>query len=285
MRYIYTSVFVFFFSFSFLISQVPNAGFETWANGDPVGWFTYDFLGDAVTQTSDSHSGSSAAKMQITDFFSTPLPPILISGQFGVSEKFGSLTGYFKFIPINANQALSVTILLSKGSNYIGGGAWETFQATSAYTQFVVPIEYSTAEVPDSAYIQIAVFDSSGVGTGGIGAYAIVDDLSLGGPTDVKDNYTTVNSFELGQNYPNPFNPSTTIRYALPFESKVAITVYNLLGQEVATLVNDVKSSGYHEVVFNASSLSSGVYLYRINAVSSTGSKEFSSTKKLILLK
>ena len=91
--------------------------------------------------------------------------------------------------------------------------------------------------------------------------------------------------YSLEQNYPNPFNPSTTIRYALPFESKVAITVYNLLGQEVATLVNDVKSSGYHEILFNASELSSGVYLYRINAVSSVGSKEFSSTKKLILLK
>ena len=85
----------------------------------------------------------------------------------------------------------------------------------------------------------------------------------------------TPENFDLSQNYPNPFNPSTTIRYALPTESKVAISIFNLLGEEVATLVNDVQSSGYHEVVFNASELSSGVYLYRINAVSSTGSKDF----------
>ncbi len=91
--------------------------------------------------------------------------------------------------------------------------------------------------------------------------------------------------FELSQNYPNPFNPSTTIRYAVPVESNVSISIFNLLGQEITTLVNDVQLSGYHEVEFNAADLSSGVYLYRINAVSTTGSKEFSSTKKLILLK
>ena len=98
-------------------------------------------------------------------------------------------------------------------------------------------------------------------------------------------NGITPTEFELSQNYPNPFNPSTTIRYAVPNESKVSITVFNLLGQEVATLVNDVMSAGYHEVNFNASNISSGVYLYRINAVSSENSKEFTSTKKFILLK
>ena len=95
----------------------------------------------------------------------------------------------------------------------------------------------------------------------------------------------TPTDFELSQNYPNPFNPSTTIRYAIPNESKVSITVFNLLGQQVSTLVNDIQSAGYHEVEFNASELSSGVYLYRINAVSNIGSREFTSTKKFVLLK
>ncbi len=128
-----------------------------------------------------------------------------------------------------------------------------------------------------------------------IGAYSpyggtyLLDDITIGdstGFTGVEELAgITPTEFELSQNYPNPFNPSTTIRYALPTESKVSISIYNLLGQEITTLVNDVQSSGYHEVVFDASSLSSGVYLYRINAVSSAGSKQFSSTKKLILLK
>lgn len=115
------------------------------------------------------------------------------------------------------------------------------------------------------------------------------DDITIAdstGWTGVDElNGITPTEFELSQNYPNPFNPSTTIRYAVPNESKVSITVFNLLGQEVATLVNDVMSAGYHEVNFNASDISSGVYLYRINAVSSENSKEFTSTKKLILIK
>lgn len=128
-----------------------------------------------------------------------------------------------------------------------------------------------------------------------IGAYSpygntyLLDDITIGdstGYTGVEDLAgMTPTEFELNQNYPNPFNPSTTIRYAVPNESKVSISIFNLLGQEVATLVNDIKPAGYHEVQFNASALSSGVYLYRINAVSSVGSKEFASTKKFILLK
>ncbi|MFZ1280035.1 MAG: T9SS type A sorting domain-containing protein [Ignavibacteriaceae bacterium] len=117
----------------------------------------------------------------------------------------------------------------------------------------------------------------------------LLDDITIAdstGWTGVDDlNGVTPTEFELSQNYPNPFNPSTTIRYAIPNESKVSVSVFNLLGQEVATLVNDIQSAGYHEVIFNASQLSSGVYLYRINAISSTNSKEFTSTKKFILLK
>jgi hypothetical protein len=117
----------------------------------------------------------------------------------------------------------------------------------------------------------------------------LLDDITIAdstGWTGIEDFAgMTPTEFELSQNYPNPFNPSTTIRYAVPNESKVSISIFNLLGQEVATLVNDVQPAGYHEVNFNASELSSGVYLYRINAISSVGSKEFTSTKKFILLK
>ncbi len=85
--------------------------------------------------------------------------------------------------------------------------------------------------------------------------------------------------FALDQNYPNPFNPSTTIKYALPSESNVTLKVYNLLGQEVATLVNDVQKAGSYEATFNASTLASGVYVYRIQAGANV------ETKKMMLLK
>jgi subtilisin family serine protease len=87
------------------------------------------------------------------------------------------------------------------------------------------------------------------------------------------------NRFELYQNYPNPFNPSTTIRYDLPKQSRLKIVVYDILGREVATLVNEEKRAGSYTINFNASELASGVYFYQLQ----TG--EYSATKKLLLLK
>jgi hypothetical protein len=86
-------------------------------------------------------------------------------------------------------------------------------------------------------------------------------------------------SFALLQNYPNPFNPSTTISYSLPRQMKATLKIFNILGQEVATLVNEVQSPGAHSVNFNASKLASGVYIYRLQA------GEFSSSFKMVLMK
>jgi hypothetical protein len=86
-------------------------------------------------------------------------------------------------------------------------------------------------------------------------------------------------TFLLAQNYPNPFNPSTTIRYGLPQRSQVVLVVYNALGQEVATLARGEQEAGYHEVRFDASNLSSGVYFYRLTAGNVV------QTRKLLLLR
>jgi len=93
-------------------------------------------------------------------------------------------------------------------------------------------------------------------------------------------------SFELFQNYPNPFNPSTVISYQLPMSSEVKLVVFDVLGRELQTLVNTRQAAGRYDVPFNASSLSSGVYFYRLS-VSSRGSLAgaFAETKKMILMK
>ncbi|WP_295104057.1 T9SS type A sorting domain-containing protein, partial [uncultured Candidatus Kuenenia sp.] len=90
--------------------------------------------------------------------------------------------------------------------------------------------------------------------------------------------------YTLSQNYPNPFNPSTTINFSLAVDSKVSLKVFNVLGQEVASLLNGQMSAGSQKVSFDASSLNSGVYFYRLEADGIDGQK-FSSTKKMILTK
>ncbi|MFA5803478.1 MAG: T9SS type A sorting domain-containing protein [Melioribacteraceae bacterium] len=87
------------------------------------------------------------------------------------------------------------------------------------------------------------------------------------------------NNFHLSQNYPNPFNPSTKIKYSIPRQSFVNIKVYDLLGREVTTLVNEEKPSGNYEVEFYVSSLSNGIYFYRLQ------SGNFFNSKKMILIK
>ncbi|MEO8398365.1 MAG: T9SS type A sorting domain-containing protein, partial [Ignavibacteriaceae bacterium] len=102
--------------------------------------------------------------------------------------------------------------------------------------------------------------------------------------TDIKENGEIPLSFTLEQNYPNPFNPSTKIKYSIPnvethSNASVQLKVYDILGNEIATLVNKQQQQGNYEVNFDASKLASGVYIYKLNAGS------FISSKKMTLLK
>ena len=89
--------------------------------------------------------------------------------------------------------------------------------------------------------------------------------------------------FALHQNYPNPFNPTTRIKYDLPKESKVILKVYNLLGQEVITLLDEIQDAGFKSIEWNASDFPSGVYIYRLSAEAE--GKSFMDVKKVVLLR
>ena len=96
---------------------------------------------------------------------------------------------------------------------------------------------------------------------------------------DVNEEEGSPENYSLVQNYPNPFNPNTTIKFKIPENSFVSIKVYNVLGKEVATLVNEDMNKGTYEVDFNASSLSSGVYFYKLET------SNFVQTNKMVLMK
>jgi hypothetical protein len=109
----------------------------------------------------------------------------------------------------------------------------------------------------------------------------MLDDVMIGSP-NVGVNPNGINlpdKFALEQNYPNPFNPTTNIKFSLPQATNVQLVIYNSMGQEVKSLVNGYKNAGSYSVDFNASSLSSGVYFYKLIT------SEFVETKKMTLVK
>ncbi|MDA3860221.1 MAG: T9SS type A sorting domain-containing protein [Melioribacteraceae bacterium] len=141
---------------------------------------------------------------------------------------------------------------------------------------------YDDTEVLDYRYYyKISAYDISGNES----EYSDEASFLVG----VNDEDTSPTEFSLSQNYPNPFNPSTTINYSIPSNQNslfgaamggfVTLKIYNILGMEIATLINKAQSAGNYNVTFDATKLSSGIYFYTLN------SGAFSATKKLTILK
>jgi hypothetical protein len=122
---------------------------------------------------------------------------------------------------------------------------------------------------------------------GGTSSYSSIFNFRTKLGTGVEENKPPVpTEFFMAQNYPNPFNPTTNINFGVPQNSSVKIAIYDMLGREVATLVNTNYTPGYYTVPFNASKLASGMYMYRMTSQSLTGDQKLVAiTKKLLLVK
>lgn len=138
-------------------------------------------------------------------------------------------------------------------------------------------------------FIEIDPVMGSGTLIGNTGVNGLLSVAYLPGePSSIFENGDLVTPFEynLNQNYPNPFNPTTNISYSLPENSQVTLKIFNLLGETVQILINGLKEAGSHSVKFEVlNSLPSGVYFYSLEAIGLTTGKEFSSIKKMTLLK
>ena len=159
-----------------------------------------------------------------------------------------------------------------QGGSGEAGGGWEKIGFVQGHGNSNSPKEYSFTDKPDNSgkfQYRLKQIDNDGKFE-----YSPVVEINLEIPAE----------FSVKQNYPNPFNPTTTINYSVPsvgisFMKFVQIKVYDILGNEVATLVNEEKQPGNYEVEFNAGNLSSGIYFYQIV------SGKYSAIKKMIVLK
>ena len=117
-----------------------------------------------------------------------------------------------------------------------------------------------------------------------MGAFGVGCDSIMVDPPSSIENEIIPQQYTLHQNYPNPFNPVTSLRYDLPENSHVTITIYDMLGKEVKTLINQTQDAGYRSIIWDATNdygkpVSAGIYLYQIQAGA------YISTKKMVLLK
>ena len=269
-----------------LFSQIPNSGFENWVGGDPTtpeGWLTNNAppAYTPITRTDVAYTGSYAVQLRMVYFGPLVVPPYMQSVSFPVSEYHGSVQGYYQFYPFEDTEILYIAAWFMEGGQLVGAGGIDIGTAASSYTSFSFDITYSRASmVPDTAYIWIGIADTSVGGPTQAAGYAYVDELSLGPPTSVEEISSIIpENFDIKQNYPNPFNPSTKIEYSLPEASFVQLKVYDILGNEVATLVNEEQSAGTYRADFTASNLASGLYIAELIA------GNFKKTIKMSLMK
>lgn len=254
-------------------SQIPNNGFETWAGGEPDGWFTSNVPGTAtpVTESATARTGSSALRGEVVVFPSIgALNPIVQSGVdaagFQVSQRHATLTGYYQFSPVGGDQ-FTINVVMTKNEEGIGVGAQAITAAAGTYTQFSVDIQYITGEVPDTCIIQFMIIGPNGSDYN-IGSWVLIDDLAFTGLVTGTEHASNVApmEFNLSQNYPNPFNGITSFGVQVPHYGMVDVRVYDLLGREVALLMHAEQSPGVHRVHWNSDSAPSGVYLVRMQA-------------------
>jgi Secretion system C-terminal sorting domain len=272
-------------------AQIPNSGLETWGNFSSGGSIPYVFLKPNHWSGSDDYSffsirrnpdnfplGTGQYSMIITsdpsnnvmgvalsyDSLPQTLSPTNIPPAFPVNFRPTSFCLYYKYISVGGDSMTASCFFYKNGSK-IGGAGYISGQNVSNWSSLIIPVTFSTADIPDSATIIFTTFDN----TQHDSSTLYVDNLSF-------DNLITTSVsfnpnerpgiYSLSQNYPNPFNPSTAIQFTVPSSGRAVLKVFNVLGQEVAALFDGEAAAGVrHEVQFNASNLPSGIYFSRLD--------------------
>lgn len=268
---LFLSIFFAMMNLSTVFGQnpIPNAGFEDWSGGLPVGWYGNNIPGiTPITQSADARSGSSALRAEVLNLGGNPMIPTFWPGSLAepfvsVSLNYAQLRGYYKLSPVGASDSLGISVIMQNSTAFTIGAGAIILGAADEYTEFVIDIVYSTpGDAATLANIAIGMTGNDQNGGPAIGASVLLDDLEfVGQATDVRANEVQVpKSSDLLQNYPNPFNPETNISFVLASESDVQLQIFNSRGQFVETLVQRRFQPGKHSFVWQAFDQPSGIY-------------------------
>ena len=268
---------------------IPNGSFEErdrsfygrWA---PIGWrFSWSAYGSyPITKSTLSYTGDYSVKGEVISNDFPPIIPNLVSTPplaqhpgFSVSQQHPAVEGHFCFQPIDDDQLwISVKMIVDQ-FNEVGYGQISIDTTTSSYSLFVVPISYFSDDTPDFCVIKVRIAAGPVSNNVHKGSYFLLDELSFSETTSVMSNQNgesgPPDKCYLHQNYPNPFNPETVIRYTIPETDHVDLSIFNIAGEKILTLVNRRQNVGTHSITWNGRDnsgrqVSGGVYLCRLQA-------------------
>ncbi len=266
-----------------LVHQLDNSDGIRWSAkfNLPSGEDYYDISINAVDNTTGDQFATPNASR-----FTTAGPIVLDSIRF-----VKGATNYYNLRPFVRNEGTSLTISNAKiqlkcsdpwVSSIAGAISLPSIAAgTSAVASSWIVVSYVNSTFPGYFNLKAEISVD--------GWIYWMDSIRINVITGVEDEVAMPSAFKLEQNFPNPFNPTTSIQYAVSSRQFVSLKVYDVLGNEIATLVNEEKEAGRYEVEFNAEKLTSGVYFYQL-LVSALQSKDgkagsFVETKKMLLLR
>src|SRR5208283_2923439 len=301
-------------TYHFCLTAVDSAGFESEYSNEVVA------IPDEFIYSMNIGWNIVSVPLTVRDYRKSALFPFasssafLYEGTYVIQDTLANGIGYW--IELNNNQYVSMdgdirtqdTIDVREGWNMVGSlsAPLATFQITSnpgdietsqffSYgkgyetTDTIMPGVGYWVKENQSGTLILSTGSSASLAKNAIASrIRIVPTSELPPPPPNADGTQNdlPKEFALDQNYPNPFNPTTTLRYALPTDSKVTLKIYNVLGQVVAALVDGFVNAGYQSAQWNASNVASGVYFYRIEAKSvANSSKSFTQVKKMVLVK
>ena len=217
---------------------------------------------DGVHTSEDIESGVMYIKNSIVSGCDTPLDTIRTNNALNFASVFSS----------------SGSTVMSANSDVMLMDAFN-LNGPNAFPQSGSPVYTNAGTPPDDGFFDT---DASYIGAFGNKNWTIgwTDPIFVPSTVGVDEKPAAIPSkFSLSQNYPNPFNPTTTIKFSVAKTGMVKLVIYDVLGKEVKTLINGVKDAGYYDIQVNASQLSSGIYLYRLE------SDGKALTRKMTLLK
>ena len=248
-------------------AQLVNGGFETWTGQVPDGWTTNNIAPlnvFVISQSTDAHSGSFAAKGEVLDVNGTAIPPLLVSMENSVTQTPSMLSGWYKFAPTTATTGLIISITVNDAADQpVGYGFLQITTAASSYTEFNVPLDYTGGSGNPAVNYTISIVMFGDDTPASVGSIFHVDDISLDMMTSIEET-SAIASFSIGDPRPNPVVNNSFLDLKVDEAQQLRAVIFDRTGREVEVLFDRNFTPGEHMIEWApASDLANGTYFMR----------------------